>query len=293
MHNRSAIVEKTKRARDVCYIYDGSFEGLLCCVFRSVRQREKPLSIVGPDAPQMLLFENVHIITDLRQSDIVREAIEKKISPISLELVHVAFLSCLNEKELHILRYLELGFKTGRRIDGMLAHPEVSVISGAVRHLHKEAHLLKGFVRFSDCGGILVAEIEPRNRVLFAMAGHFCDRFGSERLIIYDKKHKEALVCDGGSGKIIPLEGFSTPAPGKDEALYRSLWKRFHEAIAIKERYNPACQRGHLPLRYRGNMTEFTKSGRQLPGGGQDAARAHLQKEETASLLSCGRKKPL
>ncbi len=287
MHNRPAIAKSVKRKRDISYVYDGSFEGLLCCIFRSVRQREIPLSIFRQDAPQMPLFENVHIESDPCKADIVRDAVEKKISPASLELIHVAFLSCLNEKELHILRYLELGFKTGPRIDGMLAHPAVSVMSQAVRHLYKEAHLLKGFVRFSDFGGVLVAEIEPKNRVLFAMAGHFCDRFGGERLIIYDKSHGEALVCSGGSGKIIALEDFSPPPPGEEEAMYRLLWKRFHQVIAIKERYNPDCQRGHLPLRYRGNMTEFTEPVRQLPEGGTSFG-VHLKKEE-ASTLSAGK----
>lgn len=41
------------------------------------------------------------------------------------------------------------------------------------------------------------------------------------------------------------------------EAEYEVLWKSFCKTIAIKERENPVCQRGHLPLWYRPNMTEF------------------------------------
>ncbi|MGI5900642.1 MAG: TIGR03915 family putative DNA repair protein [Christensenellales bacterium] len=293
MHNRTTVA---KREGDISYTYDGSFEGLLCCVFRSVRQRERPISVIPCNAPQMRLFEsfcNFYIETDFQQADIVRDAIEKKISPASLELIHVAFLSCLDEKELHILRYLELGFKVGPRVDAMLAHPVVSIISESVRHLHNEAHLLKGFVRFSDYGGVLAAQIEPKNRVLFAMAGHFCDRFGGERLIIYDKNHGEAFVCAGGRGKIVDLEEFELPAPGEDEALFRSLWMRFHQTIAIKERYNPACQRGHLPLRYRGNMTEFTEAGRQLAETKTSNPNGLLKKEEAASLPDVDDKTPL
>ncbi len=32
-------------AADVIYLYDGSFEGLLCCVFESVYGRELPIDI--------------------------------------------------------------------------------------------------------------------------------------------------------------------------------------------------------------------------------------------------------
>lgn len=36
-----------------------------------------------------------------------------------------------------------------------------------------------------------------------------------------------------------------------------SLWKRFYETVAIRERENPRCQNTFLPKRYRGTMTEF------------------------------------
>ena len=39
---------------------------------------------------------------------------------------------------------------------------------------------------------------------------------------------------------------------------YETLFKSFCETIAIKERENPVCQRGHLPLWYRPNMVEFS-----------------------------------
>ena len=42
-----------------------------------------------------------------------------------------------------------------------------------------------------------------------------------------------------------------------DEEEYRALWKMFCATIAIPERKNYICQRGHLPLRYRPYMTEF------------------------------------
>lgn len=44
-----------------------------------------------------------------------------------------------------------------------------------------------------------------------------------------------------------------------DQEEYEALWKAFHETVAIRERYNPKCQRNHLALHYRPYMTEFQK----------------------------------
>ena len=43
------------------------------------------------------------------------------------------------------------------------------------------------------------------------------------------------------------------------EEQFKNLWKVFFEAIAIQERKNPICQRTHLPIHFRQDMTEFQK----------------------------------
>ena len=132
-------------------------------------------------------------------------------------------------------------------------HPVVK----AVRHLEGEAHLLKGFVRFSELGGVLGSEIEPKNRVLPILRSHFCARYQNERFFLYDRTHKEALFYAAGKAVIRPLEDFQMAPPDAAEANYRILWKRFYDTIAIKERYNPRCRMTNMPKRYWGTMTEF------------------------------------
>ena len=41
---------------DVIYLYDGSFEGLLCCVHESVYTHELPVDIQPEEAAQPTLF---------------------------------------------------------------------------------------------------------------------------------------------------------------------------------------------------------------------------------------------
>ena len=48
----------------VAYIYDGSFEGFLCCVYDSVYRREMPLSVTREEDAPMLLDQARFVVTD-------------------------------------------------------------------------------------------------------------------------------------------------------------------------------------------------------------------------------------
>ena len=127
----------------------------------------------------------------------------------------------------------------------------------ATTHLKGEVHLLRGFIRFSEQEGVLIAEIEPKNRVLPLLRRHFCDRYRNERFFLYDRTHQEALFYAEGRSAVRPLEHFQMAPPDEAEARYRLLWKRFYDTIAIRERENPRCRMTHMPKRYWGTMTEF------------------------------------
>ncbi len=92
-------------------------------------------------------------------------------------------------KDLLILRFLRLGYRYGRDILNRLTDETVHTLTVAVRHLEREAHHYKGFVRFSETKGALTAQIEPKNIVLPLIARHFCERYAQERFLIHDKTH--------------------------------------------------------------------------------------------------------
>ena len=140
----------------------------------------------------------------------------------------------------------------------MRYHDAVAPVVNAVMHLEREAHLYTGFVRFTQNAGVLSAVIEPKNRVLALIAGHFMDRYPNDALVIFDRTHREALVAQRGRGQVVPLEALELPEPDDAERAVRALWRRFHAAVGIAQRKNRRCQRNHLPMRYRRVMTEFT-----------------------------------
>lgn len=241
---------------EVIYLYDGSFEGFLCCVFESYANREVPSDITPEEGFSPTLFETRLIATDKAHADRVLRKVTL-LSPEAAVLLRRGFLTCLAHRELCLYRLTAKLLREGPGFLRNLADETLLPVLKAVRHLNGEAQLLRGFVRFSDYAGILGGEIEPKNRVLPLLRSHFCSRFPNEQFFIYDRTHREALFYAGGKAVIAPLERFEAAPPDEAEAAYRRLWKRFYDTVAIKERENLRCRQTHMPKRYWGTMTEF------------------------------------
>ena len=116
---------------DVIYLYDGSFEGLLCCVHESVYTHELPVDIQPEEAAQPTLFRQKYIAADEEKAARVYDSIPRKISPDAAALVQCVFLSCMPGKELAILRFLLLGYQRGRQTMYLLSHTAVQPMLAA------------------------------------------------------------------------------------------------------------------------------------------------------------------
>lgn len=239
------------------YRYDGSFAGFLTCIFESYVRKEHPAVFCTRDDPRTSLWPEREVETDEAHARRVFDSLKKRICPEARSLVYRGFLTCLPEKERSLYDFVRLGYNTGAAVVRNLTDSRVAEVEKAVRHLENEAHLLKGFVRFTELPGLLAGEIEPKNRVLPLLRAHFCTRYSGERFVLYDRTYREALFFQPGQWAIVPLEKFSLEGPGEEERDYRRMWKRFYDTIAIEGRYNPRCRMSHMPKRYWGTMTEF------------------------------------
>ncbi len=249
---------------NLVYRYDGSFDGLLCCVFESYEKKEIPADILSPEVGQTTLLPVKDISTDLKKASRVLNSIPKAMGYDALELVRHAYLTCLEHKERFILLFLRIGYKKGPSVMNMLADDVVGTLIQAVKYLNREAHLMREFIRFSVLNQSLVAEIEPNNCVLPLLTRHFCERFPEERFFIHDKTHAMALVYQSYQCAIIPVDSLEMPEPDEEEEAFRDLWRLFYKTIEIKERHNPKCRRTHMPMRYWKYMTEFQKPRRAV-----------------------------
>ena len=241
----------------VIYCYDGTLKGLLCCIFESYEQKEQPAGIVTADRLQLSFYRVREIETDAARAKRVEAGIRRRMTDEGWEVVWLGWHSCHPERELLLYRFVRLGMRHGRRVLAMLADETVSALTKAVRNLTREAHQYKEFVRFSVCNGVLTAEIEPNNDVLFLMAPHFCDRYRNNAFLIYDRTHRQLLLHRPGRWAILPAEDYAMPDTEADEQFYRALWKRFYDAVAVEGRISERRRMNHMPKRYWNHLTEL------------------------------------
>lgn len=241
------------------YLYDGSFEGFLTAIYYHYHQ-DKAKGIYTLDLYQINLTAPYKIlVTDDAKAHKVYMAIQHKISYSDLRRIYYAYLSNDLEKEMKILKYIELGFKTGPTTSAYHGNPVVFDLQSIEKKVSFEVHRLQGLIRFSLLEkNILYAPISPDHDIVALLAAHFCDRFRYENFIIHDKKRKKALIYSDGNSIISPFEFEKLPSFASDEILIRSQWKTYFETIAIKERTNKKCQRNFMPVRYWENLTEIS-----------------------------------
>ncbi|MBO4854644.1 MAG: TIGR03915 family putative DNA repair protein [Oscillospiraceae bacterium] len=240
---------------EIVFQYDGSFDGFLCCIYESYLNKEFPIAFYG-DEECFSLYAVRLVITEHEHARRVLRSIVKR-SARAAELLQKVFLTCMEDKELHLYAFVRKLYAEGSRFLKNQSDPIYHPLVKAIRHMNGELEKLRGFVRFSDYNGVLGGEIEPKNRVLPLLRGHFCSRYANESFFIYDRTHRELLLYAKGRSRILPVDALHLTLPGEEEMQYRRLWKCFYETIAIRDRTNPRCQNTHMPKRYRNTMTEF------------------------------------
>ena len=254
---------------DVIYRYDGTFEGLLSCVFESFARRTIPLDVQPWDEAQLSLLPGRSVETDLARAGRVADSLRTRISVDFYDFVTRAFLTCLPDKALQILLLTHKAYRTEPQILDHLTDETVARLTRANDHLAHEAHLLTGFIRFSLMGSILVSQIGPKNQVLPLLAPHFAQRYPREAFLIHDQTHGMALVYRPYEWAIVPMAGLEMAEPDGEEARCRRLWREYYDAIAVEGRENPKCRMSHMPKRYWRFMTEFQQEEHAAPLYGQ------------------------
>lgn len=243
---------------DTIFVYDGTVSGFYTCVREAFHMRHCPFSVVSDDEWEPGILPMREIETSVAKAQAVRDYIGGRISPRVLELSDNVFFSHIKDKEITIIRFLFFAYKKGADCISMLGERHVAAMLAAEKHIMGEAHLLKGFVRFSDYGGFLAAVIEPKNFILPFIADHFIARFNCERFMIFDKSHSTALIWDGTKYELVSTTHIAFPEADEKENKYRALWKSFYNTVAIAARENPRCRMTHMPKRYWANMLEVS-----------------------------------
>lgn len=251
------------------FLCDNSIDGIFTAIYQAWSSRLGHSNIKIEEKSEGSKYSNIELFaeyiavdTDYTLALKVSQSIRDKISEEAYEMVcRVALSDYLGKADL-IYRFLIIGFSIGSKILEHLSNEVVNNIFRVNKNVSNEAHHLLGFVRFSEQeNGLLTSVIHPKNHVLSLITPHFADRLPQERFLIYDENRKIASFHVPGSQWILAevpvLDQERLKEISFQEDEYRDLWKAFFDHIAIKERINPKLQRNNLPLRFRGDMTEF------------------------------------
>ena len=253
----------------IAYTYDGSFAGLLCCIFDSYLRKERPVEILLEGDPTF--YPRRQIQTDPAHAKRVWRSL-LQISQEAADWVAAGWASCAPNRETALYQFVCLLYQYGAKVTSLFADPAVDRVFRMVRTQRNEAHLYTELLRFSEYGGGLVAVISPKCLVLPQLARHFADRFPEEAFLIYDEAHRQGLFYRPYQWTIQPVERLDLNRPEEGEQCLRELWQRYYDTTSIQGRYNPKCRQTHCPKRFWKHMTEMEGCNPLESSGGQQLA---------------------
>lgn len=238
------------------YIFDGTFEGLLCTAVSIYKSGEHADRIFPyGENYQSVLFDEV---TDVITEQGLAERAKRRIRGDWNTFVLAWLYDSADDHIVHLANCLS-DYYRDRSIMEQRDREHVETVIRYSRKTANERHRMLEFVRFEELeDGVYLSEIAPDADVLFMLGRHFRDRMsGSDEWMIYDSRRGKLLSCAGGELLLESADLVGEKRYSEKEASYQKLWKVFFENIAIKERTNLKLQDHHVPRRYREHMTEF------------------------------------
>jgi probable DNA metabolism protein len=258
------------------YVYDGTWDGLMCLVHRTAQDERIPREILRPaDLEGGFLFEAATVENDPQVAAATATVLKKRVSARLLSWVWFALLSHDGHREgrnvdMAIWQALARSWalwKIGKRGEMDLADDYIHVVRRAASLTSGEYNKYLGLTRFKDVGGIFYAELEPDRDVLTLLADHFSARLSDQKWVIHDLRRKKAAVYDTGAAKwfITDMDIPRAPSPTAQEKEIQELWREFYRSTTTRQRLNYRTQRGHMPKKYWKHLVETPNEGRDGP----------------------------
>lgn len=241
------------------YLYDGSFNNLLNTIEILIKEKIKPIKIVSEECLENDLFSNIKKKTLSKDTIFLKKL--QNISKEFFKVVYDVFLSDKQNKELIMYYFILNGLKYGSKIIYLRKLKCVNEALNISNYVRREAHKLKGFVRFRKLEtNFYLAYISPTNNVLGYLANHFKNRLANESWMIYDLKRDLLCIYTKNKYIIITVKDLEKNdfKFSSDELEFANLWQTFYKTIAIKERKNERCRMNMMPKKYWPYMIEMS-----------------------------------
>lgn len=242
-------------------VFDGSWYGLLCCIFDVYEYKLDAVSVTGNAYDQADAFSSKReVYTDPEHAARVYKGLAGKLSAKGLGDLYACFLSELPEAPSLVVRYARAVFSDGLT-ENAFGNADVLKVTQIAKMVSRERHRMKAFIRFQlTADNIYFAEIEPDFNVIPLIAGHFKRRYADQEWIIFDKRRKYGIYYDLQKVEEVQFtfsEGKANPnAFSESEALYQNMWKDYFKHVSIDSRKNTALHLRHVPKRYWKHLIE-------------------------------------
>jgi probable DNA metabolism protein len=245
------------------FIYDGTYEGLLSCIFLIFKERLTPTAISTEEAYQLTLLDAVtRVATDEALAARVVKGIDERTKARASPLIYKLFLSELPMCEMLVYQVVQAIIQKGdESILENFANPFILKAAQIQKMLHREVHRMHAFVRFQKSReGLFYAAIDPDFNVLPLIGDHFERRYADQPWLIFDTRRHYGLYYDQSTTSFVSPDDpvFALSASGLDdgsfqderEKEYQVLWKNYFQAVNIRERNNVKLHLRHMPRRY-------------------------------------------
>ena len=245
-------------------LYDGTWYGLLSCIFDIFEYKLGPVSVSTRKQHQPDAFSKTQeVFTSKEHAERVLKGLHKKLSPTGMSSLYSCYLSELPEIPSVIIRYARLLFSSGIS-EKAYGNPDVLKIFQVAKMVSRERHRMKAFIRFRlTQDDIYYANIEPDFNVLPLIVSHFKNRYADQKWVIYDTKRSYGVYYDLYTTEEIQLDFTVDPEKPTDtnifaekEEQYQTLWKDYFQHVSIDSRKNTALHVRHVPRRYWKHLTE-------------------------------------
>ncbi len=250
--------------QQVAYLYDGTLEGLLCCVFEAYARHEDPEDIV-PETIYQPRFEqsSFFVAADYERALRVRRGVEREAGKRAFSAIAYAAANDNAQAGIAVYRFIRYVMDDPKRnkrrnVLNDLSNPVVGDLIALEKHVAKEAEKMRQFVRFSQLeNGVWFARCNPNANVVPLVMNHFSSRFNIQPFIIFDEVHHLSGVYDGNSWYLVADDVVNVPARSAEDAFVEALWQRFYDSLSIQSRYNPELRRHFMPVRLWKNLPEL------------------------------------
>lgn len=230
----------------------------MCAIFETYRRKLVPSEIATKENLQLRLGQQPATIpTSPAIANRVRAGICRTCGDSTFDTIRIAFLSDEPGKGTSICTFVRYAMQERGNVLGQLAHPCVEPLVKLHKSVMNERHYMMQFLRFREMqGGVWFAACNPKANVVPILMDWFAARFNTQPFIIFDEVHYLAGVSQKGAWTLVKSDELTLPEETADEALMADAWKRFYDAVAIPDRYNPELRRGFMPKRLWKNITE-------------------------------------